>query len=291
MKFIILKKKEAIMIKKAFYNFLLIATLPIIISCNTNNPKEQDNKDNITNSETIENETNTNYRIPSPLDMFMLLKNVNKTFISEVINNTDNQSNYSSTLSKALNFGIYSSDLAYCSVFGSFQESLNYFKTLKQIAYDLGLYEGFGKDMATRIDNNLNNVDSLIEISADSYAKSTSFLSNQGSSDLMAMMMTGCWIESIYITIKSIENFNDEPELTERIADQQLLLDNLIDLINKNKENSSINFDEILNQLLDLQEEYDRLYENTDGTLITKNQYVNIANKIQVIRNNFIKTI
>lgn len=276
---------------------ILLILLPLSIflwhSCQSNSKKDKKNKEidmfevNLNENEHIS--SSTNYRIPSPLDLFNLLRQSKKDFLPERLNDAENEIHYNSTLSKSINFGIYSSDLAYCSVFGSFQESLNYFKAMKKMAADLGLYEGFGKNMANRINNNLNNVDSLIEISADSYAESSIFLSSQGLSDIMTTMMVGCWVESIYLTLNSIQNFNKETTLAERIADQQLLLDNLIELINENKKNSSLNLDEILNQLLDLQEEYDRLYENEENVFLTKNQYVEISNKIKVIRNTFIK--
>lgn len=260
-------------------------------ACQSNSERNKKNIDLLKiDMEKNENrKASINYRIPSPLDMFSLLRQNKKDFLPERLNDAENEMYYNSTLSKSVNFGIYSSDLAYCSVFGSFQESLNYFKAMKKMAIDLGLYEGFGKNMANRISNNLNNVDSLVEISADSYAESTNFLSSQGSLDIMAAMLIGCWIESIYLTLNSIKNFSEENTLTERIADQRILLDNLIELIDENKENYSLNLDEILNQLLDLQEEYDRLYENDENVFITKDQYVEISNKIKVIRNTFVK--
>lgn len=273
--------------------FFLLSLLFLFFfqACQSNTEKNKKNIDllKVDMKKNENRRSSINYRIPSPLDLFSLLRQNKKDFLPERLNDAENEIYYNSTLSKSINFGIYSSDLAYCSVFGSFQESLNYFKAMKKIALDLGLYEGFGKNMANRISNNLNNVDSLVEISADSYAESTNFLSSQGSLDIMATMLVGCWIESIYLTLNSIRDFDEEDTLTERIADQQLLLDNLIELINENKENSLLNLDEILNQLLDLQEEYDRLYENDEDVFITKDQYVGISNKIKVMRNTFVK--
>lgn len=271
--------------KILFVSFIVI----IMLGCQSNSNTESSAKRNdlfeIEDAE-MPLTSQTNYRIPAPIDLFLMLENSGSKFIGEVLNSPLKRVQYSSTSNRAVNFGIYSTDLAYCSVFGDFQGSLVYFNTAKDIAVDLGLYEGYGEHMAYRINNNLSNIDSLIDISTDSYFQATTFLSDQGMSDIMALMMTGCWIESIYITIESVDHFDIEDPLIERIADQQFLLENLIELIKIDK--GSVDLNEELSLLLELQEVYDTLYFNSDDVIITKEQYVSIVNKIKEVRKEFV---
>lgn len=228
-----------------------------------------------------------NYRIPTPIDLFIIIKNSEMYFQSEILNDPSKRINYNTKVKRAVNFGIYTTDLAYCSVYGDFQQSLMYFSVAKSIAIELGLYEGYGEEMAFRINNNLNNIDSLIDISTDSYFQATNFLSSQGMPDIMALVMAGCWLESIYISVESVEKFSEDNILVERIADQHLLLENLIELFKAS--NNSGNLSEMLNTLMELQEEYDPLYFNSDDVLITKHQYVDIVNKIREVRNELVR--
>ncbi len=273
--------------------FVVIFVQLMFVACQSDNSQKNNSSLDIVNEEQLiqPNTIDVNYRIPSPLDAFIFIKRENKEFNADNMSSVEYKLNYNTTLSKAINFGVYSSDLAYCSVFGEFQQSLIYFNVLKDFANDLGLYEGFGKIITDRVQSNLNNVDSLIELSAESYAASNSVLTEMGMHDVMSLIVTGCWVESLYVTIKSVNDFDAEQNIVERIVDQRLLLEYLIKLISQNKQNSSLKLDKVLNQLLDLQEEYDCLYQNDEKVLITKKQYVNIANKVQSIRINFIKMI
>lgn len=227
-----------------------------------------------------------NYRIPTPLDMFVLVKSSGAPFIEESLNSPLNKVKYNSTVRRSINFGVYITDLTYCSVYGNFQGSLIYFNSAKEIAVDLGMYEGYGEEMATRINNNLNNIDSLIDISTDSFYQTTNFLDDQGMSDILAMIMVGCWIESSYMAIESVDKFSENNPVVERIADQRFLLENLIELCKLNLHSDAMQ--EVLDELLDLQEVFDNLYFNSEDVLITKAQYVDIANKIRELRQNFI---
>ncbi len=278
------RKKEKSILLVAF---ILIGV--VLGSCNSKAPRQDDfvieDTIDFVNESPIKREEN-NYRIPTPIDLFLLLENSGALFMEESLNSPVKKVQYSTTSSRAINFGIYTTDLAYCSVFGNFQGSLIYFNTAKDIAVDLGMHEGYGEEMAYRINNNLNSIDSLVDISTDSYYQTAIFLENQGLSDILALIMVGCWIESIYMTIESVDTFDINDPIIERVADQRLLLDNLIELLKLSDE--SIAVQNVLNKLEDMQEVFDELYYNADETLITKQQYVGIANKIRELREGFV---
>ena len=235
----------------------------------------------------IEIETSgVNYKIPSPMEMFIFLEKSDAPFLTSTTHNIEKVNTYPSRKSQAINFGIYSADLAYCAVFGDFQQTLNYFNAAKTLANKLGLHEGFGETIALRIDENLNNIDSLMEISADSYFLANQFLENQGQTDLLGYILIGGWIEGLYLAIESVEGIDMKNPIIERIADQQVLLENLLGYLTNNQ--TSTNITEAISELEKLQQVFDELYFNDENTLITEKQFVDISNEVVALRNSFI---
>ncbi len=226
------------------------------------------------------------YKIPSPMELFLFLESNGGEFVKESLHDVSKQNAYMSRKDKSLNLGIYSADLAYSTVFGDFQQTLTYFSAAKSLATDLGLHEGFGEQITERIDKNLTNIDSLINITSDSYEEVNLFLEDQGLADILGYIVAGGWIESLYLSIQSTGTFHESNPLIERIADQQILLDNLLQFLRKYSENTQIL--EVITQLEELQEVYDQLYYNDDNTIITKEQFVAVSNKVIEIRETII---
>lgn len=281
-------KNTYLFIKVGFY----LAILLVLANCSGNSKKTRQNTLDIIDQmvDSIEIPAITEgviYRMPSPIDLFIFLEAKDAPFINEYLHDPACIQDYATQKSQALNFGVYSADLVYSSVFGDIQQTLIYFNAAKILASNLGLHEGYGQNMALRIDQNLNNVDSLIEITADSYNAAVLFLEEQGLNELMGIIMAGGWIESLYLAIHSLPQASIESPIIERIVDQQILLDNLLAQLHKFETNSDVK--EVIRKLEELQEIYDKLYFNDEDTLITKQQLIEISNKVTDIRASFIK--
>jgi hypothetical protein len=164
--------------------------------------------------------------------------------------------------------------------------NLLYFNTAKKLAQELDLYDSFGEELANKINNNLVEVDSLIEITSQSYNEVSVYLEDQGLTDIQCLIVAGGWIESLYLCFSSNKDCKIDESTSERIADQQILLENLINFLENNQHSSNVRI--ILNKLKELQLEYDVLYANNDKTIITRQQFVNIANKVTEIRNEIV---
>ncbi|HBF87334.1 MAG TPA: hypothetical protein DDX39_01740 [Bacteroidales bacterium] len=229
---------------------------------------------------------NTQYRLPSPVEFYMFLREAKAPFNAKELNNVDNISKYITLSSKAINFGVYASDLGYCTVFGQNQETFLYFKQAKQIADELGLTEGFDEQLAGRIDQNINNSDSLYQITSDGYWEAVSFLESNDKSNLLPYILFGSWVESVHLAIKSVKKFDANDPIVIRITEQQLLLENLIDYLNSLNDNSQLQ--DIISKLTDLQSSFDLLYENPEDVIITQEQYKEITEKVELLRSEII---
>jgi len=256
--------------------------LVLIYSCNNSTPPTETTMEDSTDTQEVSELQKTTVKIPSPIELFQFIYDANVKYNKENLNAIDKATKYNTNQKKALNLGIYASDLGYCTVFKQNKETFTYFSVTKKMADELGLTEGFDGKIVKRIDSNMSNSDSLYQITNDSYSTAVRFLEQQGQGDLLPLMITGAWVESVNIAIKSINKFDSGSEIVIRIADQGLLLENLIELYKTTGEDTKDT--DLYNKLLDLQQSFDKLYDNPEDVVITKNQFEEITNKIKAIR-------
>jgi len=267
---------------KNILGLIIIATL---FSCNnsSNNENKLEN-DSIPSSEK-KMSTNTFYKLPSPVELYMFLNEEKAKYNNQLLNLPENSNKYITTTSKAINFGVYTSDLAYNNVYGENQQTIKYFSISKKIADELNLVEGFNEKTLKSIDKNINNKDSLLKIINDSYSDVVNLFQDQSKTKLLPLIVTGAWVESVYIAINSINKFSPENNIVLRIAEQQLLLENLLDYFKSlpSKDQNK----EVFDKLLDLKTSYDKLYDNKN-VVITKSQFDEISKKITALRLDFV---
>ena len=263
--------------------FLLLISLVLINSCVNDKSEKKENKDKTTSEQT--SKQRTIFKLPSPVELYVFLHNNKATYKKSILNSPDNTTKYFTNFSKLINFGIYASDLAYCTVFGQTQETFIYFKTTKALGEDLGLNEGFNEIIIKRIENNQYKTDSLYQITMDAYWDACTYLENLGETKRLSLILAGGWLESLHIAINSVDKFSPENKIVIRIAEQQLLLENLVgsfQSLDRDKQTQKM-----LDKLTDLQTSFDKLYDNTD-VIITKKQFNEISKKVENIRNQFV---
>jgi len=271
---------------------LALFGLSIFFACNNTEDSSLISDEVIENSDTVIAETpNYNpqalFKLPSPVELFIFMWEDGVDFDIENINAIENTKKYIDTKKKALNLGVYSADLAYCTVYDRNQETMNLFSASKSIAEDLGLTEGFDKSILTRIDKNLDNSDSLYQITNDSYSKTLTFLQAQGQTKILPYIIYGGWVESVYIATQSVKKYKESSEIALRISDQGMLLDNIIDFfvsISKKADKEQA----IIDQLTELQKTYDKIYDSEKGTM-SKEYFQEVKTQIAILRNEIVK--
>ncbi|MBU1719442.1 MAG: MFS transporter, partial [Bacteroidetes bacterium] len=229
---------------------------------------------------------NAFYKIPSPAELYIFLKEEKVHFNKNLTNPTGNASKYNTTVKKAINFGVYASDLAYCSLFEQNQQTLDYYAVAKQLGDELGIVEGFDESVAERIDKNINNSDSLYKITSEAYWDAYTYLESQEKTSVLPFISTGSWLESVHIAIESVENFASDDEVVARVVEQELLLENLLGFLNTCDKDE--NLDPIIKDLKELMVVFEDLYNNED-VLITKPQFDAISSKVASIRKQFVE--
>jgi len=163
------------------------------------------------------------YALPTPIEASMLIKNwgVPK---SDLLNNPANVSKYLTKRAMAVNFGVYLTDMALVALYGQPQTALQYKKTMQQLVDGLGLQAVVDQKMMKRIEDNINKKDELMQIISEMYASCTKYLSEDDRDFYALAMMSGGWVEGMFIATSMIDENQTSAENLNRM--KQIVTDN-----------------------------------------------------------------
>lgn len=215
---------------KNYFKIMLMVMGFIVASCNSNQPKEEAIQETDMMEETVEEDEERDFPfiLPSPLQIASIFKKSGLTYSPDITNNPANIKKYSSQLSKSLNFGTYSADLSYCVLNNQSQKSLEYMKTVRQLADELGISAIFSsEELFQSFEKNLGNEDSIIDILAKVQEQLDNYLEENNTQYMSAIYFAGGWVESMYIGSQVISG-NSKPKLASRIIEQMTILDMIV---------------------------------------------------------------
>jgi hypothetical protein len=197
------------------------------------------------------------YSLPSPLETAMLIKSAGAEYDEELLNSIDNASGYNTNKDLALNLGIYTTDLSFASLFDQTQTSINYMTAARQMAEGLDISDAIDNETMTRLNNNLQNRDVVMDIISETFLNSSSYLKENERQDVAAIVLVGGWVEGLYIASKLVGDKDIKGnKLVDRILEQKLSFNIVQRMLDDNKENSVTGKpnEDIVNLIMDLQE-------------------------------------
>lgn len=168
--------------------------------------------------------------IPSPLEIAALIKSSGKNLNKDILNPAGNRDRYVTNFKKAANLGIYGADLGYINMYSEFSLALKYLGAVKHLADGLNVGHFFDFALLKDLASKSGNADSLMYISTSSFEKMDRYLQERGRSNLSVMILTGGWLEALYISTQ-VADFDKNPELVERIGEQKITLNELVLLL------------------------------------------------------------
>jgi hypothetical protein len=175
------------------------------------------------------------YSIPSPIEMASVLKSSGSTYDNTLPNPVDRKDKYSTVRSRALNLGVYGADLSYAVVYDNTQESMLFLACAKKLADGLGITSAFSEEKIAKMEENMSNRDSMLAMISDSYWETDAYLQENERGNVSAYIITGGWIEGIYLGCKIERKLKsggkNNKEIASRIAEQKASLENLIALL------------------------------------------------------------
>lgn len=226
--------------------------IPIFLaSCKHENADIQNIPNTIDTSDVISAIKNVYYSLPSPIEMAMVVKKYSTEFPHDSLHQTSLASNYTTTKAMALNLGIYSADLAFFSIYEQYQLSADFFNTIIELANKLEIVEGINDTLITEVEANIDDPQAIKELLAEAFFKSDAYLKENDKEYVASMILTGAWVESLYILSNFLEGQDDTSEIYYLFIDQRLVLENVRKII------SSIVDDQVVTMLDELQIMFD----------------------------------
>ncbi len=246
-------------IKFQFLKFWFLAALFVgLFSCNSgNNTKKPDNAADSVDAALQNQGEETFYLIPSPEDMFAFTQDSKLKYNAVLLNPTANAAKYNDTKMRELNFGIYSADLAYSAAFGKYQESVKYLQVVRKLSDDIGMSVVFNEALAKRIENIIDNPDSLLKVTSDAYYDIVKYLEKTGRESTLALISVGGWVESIYVVSNLVEKYSQRDVTIQRLADQKIIFSNLLQYLQQKSKDPNVK--SVLEDLEELKKFYDSL--------------------------------
>lgn len=219
---------------------LILFTILFLYNCSNCQKQKADNIDEFLPEEDIFTDIDKAkkifYSLPSPLETAQIIKTAGATYNEELLNPLSNVSKYNTNKSMALNLGIYTTDLSFASLFDQTQTALKYMEVSRKLAEGLGIADAIDDSTMKRLEENLNNKEVVMDIISETFLNSSSYLKENDRSDIAAIVLTGGWIEGLYLATQLVkeEKIKDNP-LVDRIGEQKLSLKILEKLLEENR--------------------------------------------------------
>ncbi len=237
--------------------------------------------------------------LPPTSEVPALLQLSGADFNPTLVNAAAKSTGYTTTTDKAaLNLGIYASDIGYLSVYDKTQDVITYLKSAEKLANHLGLNNTFGTEMQQRFQKNVNNKDSLVKIVDETMNYVNSFLKEGNRDATAALIVTGSFVEGLYLSTGLIEKYpKDVPadvrnqtltSLITSITKQEESLDDLIDILQEVKADPQAQA--YLAQMQDLKKQFealnldDQIKQNRGDLMVNDKTLTGISAKVKEIR-------
>tara|TARA_B100001287_G_scaffold70393_1_gene58050 strand:- start:57069 stop:57956 length:888 start_codon:yes stop_codon:yes gene_type:complete len=214
---------------KILYKICLVLTF---FSCNQSQEKSPKNNF-IKNPSLSENEKMEAiyYSIPSPMETTIILKRSYSKFSSQLLFPSYNISEVYENQTRALLLGIISTDLNYAMLCERRMETNQLINQVIEIAQLLHLDAVVNSKIKQRIEDNLNNKDSMQIIIGNTFWEIENKLKNDEKDELSALIVAGGWIEGLYLATSMSALDPKNKSLKNIIAEQKIVHENLLSLI------------------------------------------------------------
>ena len=181
--------------------------------------------------------------IPPPIELTSLIQGIGANYTKNILNPTENVKNYNTNFKKALNLGIFAADLGYINLYEQNQDALLYLNSVKKLADDIRIGQYFNFETLRRLTNSGGNIDSLLYITTSNFENMYHHLRDNDRTVLAILMLTGSWLEALHIATQIDKQNADKKwhkELSERIGEQKITLDQIMILLSVYQNDHSI---------------------------------------------------
>jgi len=169
--------------------------------------------------------------VSSPIEMAALIKEIGTPFSIDYLATTDYVERYNTSFQMAYILGVFGADLGYLNIYDKNTEVVDYLTSINKLADGIKVGQFFDFSTLKRLSTSRENIDSLMYISVNNFNNMDSYLRDNQRGHLSALMITGIWVEGMYLATQ-VAKENSDPALYNRIGEQKLNMNNLFLILN-----------------------------------------------------------
>ena len=262
---------------------IVAAGVLLFVSCQGGNKSgsQQTAADSSNLKDISQNVKDVVYPLPTPFEMTKMLSTIGVGYNSAILNPVDKAEKYFTERSKAVNLGVYGADVAYAASYDQKQDVKLYLKALKTLVDQLGISIDYNKMLSEEFKEKINNKDTLINIITNTYYDTYKSLKGKGSKELSVMMVTGMWVEVMYVATNISKDSYNNTEIVKLIAKQKDSYMKLLEILGTMNTDKGIK--DLETKFLILKP----VYEKVDQGLLQKD-YMLILQTIQDVRKSLV---
>jgi len=197
--------------------------------------------------------------IASPIEVAALISALNVPYSTHYLSDPESLSTNTTSFEMAFSLGALSADLGYLNMYEKTGTAVNYLSSINRLADALQIGQFFDFATIKRLATSSSDLDSLMFISVNSFNNMDDYLRETDRSNLSALMITGVWVEGLYLATQvAVQNSNED--LKSMIGEQKLILNDLLLILNNYS-----NEEAIANYITDLEVIKD-IYDNVKIT-------------------------
>jgi hypothetical protein len=222
---------------------LLFAALMLLAACGQRSSENLEvNMDDLDVGELqISSETMNDIiqNIASPIEVAALINALNVPYSTHYLANPESLSTNTTSFEMAFSLGALSADLGYLNMYEKTGTAVNYLSSINRLADALQIGQFFDFATIKRLATTSSDLDSLMFISVNSFNNMDDYLRETDRSNLSALMITGVWMEGLYLATQVAEQ-NTNEDLKSMIGEQKLILNDLLLILNNYKSEEAI---------------------------------------------------
>lgn len=236
-------------------NFIVVFLLASsIVACQEN--KEGKKEEVRTEAKEEKKDFKANFDIlnamPDPIEVVDLIKSTGLDYDNGILNKPENAEKYNAEYKMALTMGVYTVDLGYANLHNKTQDAIKYLEATKKMTDGLKVSQFFDFEKIKSITEEGKDLNQLIITTGMGLDKMRQGLEEEKRGETITLIVAGGWLEAMYLATQ-VADKSDKKELKEKIADQKIVISELIKMFETNKGTSK--------HLADIYEDFRRINE------------------------------
>lgn len=230
-----------------------------------------DDTENKSSSGGIESFTQIYHLYPSPAEMLSIIDLTDISFKGYLLNPVEKADQYVDSKSRNYILGVYLTDLAYAALYGRHEETLDYLEAAKSLAEEINISDAVNESMVEKARNNLEFLDSLYNVSNDAFINILNYCEKNERSSTVVELSAGAFIESLYLAVNMIDDYNTADQLLQHLADQKYTIDNFM-LFTKGVDSGDPGVESTIRDLERIKSIFDGIKSGTGKVSITTSE-------------------